>query len=414
MILAGGRGERLLPLTLYRSKPAVPFGGIYRIVDFVLSNFVNSGIRSIYVLTQFKSQSLTEHIHRGWPRVALQPGSFIIPVPAQMQTPGEVWYRGTADAIYQNLNLIRETQPDFVCIFGGDHIYQMDVTQMLQAHVDRGADVTISAIPVALADAVRFGVIEADEEGGVRGFHEKVADPPPMPGDPTRCYASMGNYIFSREILDEMLVDDAANSASSHDFGADILPRMVTEDHRVYAYDFHSNHVPGRSLGEPNTYWRDVGTLEAFYDANMDLKEVVPQLDVYNREWPIHTVGSSAAPAKFVHDVEGRAGEARQSIVSSGTIISGATVRESILGRSVRIHSYSRVEQSVIFDGVRIERGCKVRRAIIDKDVILTRNTEVGYDAQADRDRGWLVTEGGLTVIPKRPTVRPVTTVLLG
>jgi glucose-1-phosphate adenylyltransferase len=413
MILAGGRGERLLPLTLYRSKPAVPFGGIYRIIDFVLSNFTNSGIKSIYVLTQFKSQSLTEHVHRGWARASLQPGSFVIPVPAQMQTPGEVWYRGTADAIFQNLNLVRETQPDLVCIFGGDHIYQMDVSQMLQAHVDRDADVTISAIPVPKADASRFGVLEADEEGGVRGFHEKVEDPPSIPGDPQRCYASMGNYVFSREILDEMLEVDADDPASSHDFGADILPRMVAAGNRVFAYDFHSNYVPGRPEGEPNTYWRDVGTLEAFFDANMDLKEVVPQLDIYNREWPIHTVGSSAAPAKYVHDVEGRVGEARQSIVAGGTIISGASVRESILGRSVRIHSYSKVEQSVLMDGVRIERGCKVRRAIIDKDVILARNTEVGYDRETDRARGWTVTESGITIIPKRPTVRPVTTIHL-
>lgn len=410
MILAGGEGRRLKPLTDYRSKPAVPFGGIYRIIDFVLSNLVNSGIKSIYVLTQFKSQSLTEHLHRAWAGTNLRPGNFIIPVPAQMQTPGAVWYEGTADAIFQNLNLIHDTRPDLVCVFGGDHIYHMDVTQMLRAHIQNEADVTISAIPVPRADASRLGVVETDDDGRVRAFHEKVDQPPPMPSDPDRCYASMGNYVFGREILEQMLVEDAADPDSTHDFGGDILPRMVAEGRGVFAYDFETNRVPGHPDGSPNTYWRDVGTLEAYYEANMDLKEVVPEFDVYRREWPINTVGTSAGPAKFVHDSEGRVGEARQSVVGSGSIISGASVRDSVLGRNVRIHSYATIEDSVLLDGVVIDRGCKVRKAIIDKDVHLPTDTMVGFDPTKDRERGWTVTSSGITVIPKRPAIRPVTT----
>ncbi len=410
MILAGGRGNRLRPLTDYRSKPAVPFGGIYRIVDFVLSNFVNSGIRSIYVLTQFKSQSLNEHVHRAWAGTNLRPGNFIISVPAQMQTAGEIWYAGTADAIYQNLNLIRETRPDLVCIFGGDHIYFMDVAQMMREHVSNQADVTIAAIPVDAAEASRFGVIGAGRDGRIDAFHEKVAHPPTMPGDPTRCYASMGNYVFSRDILDAMLEEDAKDASSSHDFGKDILPRLVAGGHRVFAYDFEKNQIPGRPEGSKNLYWRDVGTLEAYYEANMDLKEVVPSLNLYNREWPINTIGSSAPPAKFVHDTEGRIGEARHSIVGPGSIVSGAMIKESIVGRNVRVHSFSQVTGSILFDGVTVERECQVRRAIIDKDVVLARGTRVGFDAEADRDRGWFVTASGITVIPKNPVVRPITT----
>ena len=408
MILAGGKGNRLRPLTDYRSKPAVPFGGNYRIIDFVLSNFVNSHIRSLYVLTQFKSQSLTEHLHRAWAGTNLRPGNFIIPVPAQMQT-GEVWYSGTADAIFQNLNLVRDTQPDMVCVFGGDHIYYLDIRQMLRAHLAAEADVTISAIPVPRRDASRFGVIECDAEGRISGFFEKADDPPPMPDDPERCYGSMGNYIFSRPILEQVLIEDAADPESDHDFGKNILPRMVAEDRRVFAYNFESNPVPGQPVDLPNTYWRDVGTLEAYFDANMDLKRVVPDFDVYRREWPVNTVGSSAGPAKFVHDTEGRIGEARQSIVGGGTIISGALMRDCIVGRGVRVHSFSTVEDSIVMDGVTVLRGCKVKRAIIDKDVELPAGSEVGYNADEDRARGWTVTESGITIVPKQPTTRPVT-----
>ena len=412
MILAGGRGQRLLPLTLHRSKPAVPFGGIYRIIDFVLSNFVNSGIKSIYVLTQFKSQSLTEHLHRAWAGTNLRPGNFIIPVPAQMQTPGAVWYEGTADAIYQNLNLVRETEPDLVCVFGGDHIYFMDVSEMLRAHVRSEAEVTIAAIPVPATEASRFGVIEADPAGRVQGFHEKASSPPTMPGDPERCYASMGNYVFGREVLNRILEEDAADPGSSHDFGMDILPKIVAEGRAVYAYDFETNRVPGRE-DERNTYWRDVGTLDAYYEACMDLKEVVPQLDLYNDEWTINTVGSNAPPAKFVQDGDGKAGEAIQSILGAGTIVCGGQVHASVLGRNIHIDTEVEVEASVLHDGVSLGRGCRIRRAIIDKDVTLPPETTIGYDTMADRDRGWWVTESGITVVPKSPVVRPVTTLEL-
>jgi glucose-1-phosphate adenylyltransferase len=409
MILAGGRGKRLQPLTLHRSKPAVPFGGTYRIVDFVLSNFANSGIRSIYVLTQFKSQSLTEHLHRAWAGTNLRPGNFIIPVPAQMQTAGAVWYEGTADAIYQNLNLVRETAPDLVCVFGGDHIYFMDVSEMLREHLRREAEVTIAAIPVAAAEAARLGVIEAEGSGRVRGFFEKVAEPPTMPGDADRCYASMGNYVFDREVLIEVLEEDAADEASTHDFGKDILPRMVARGRGVYAYDFETNQLPGREEA-PNTYWRDVGTLDAYYDANLDLKEAVPQLDLYNPDWPINTDGTNAAPAKFAQDADGRPGESVQSVLGAGTIVSGGRISNSVVGRNVRVLGGAEIEASVINDGVTIGSACRVRRAIVDKDVTLPAEATVGWDADADRERGWWVTPSGITVVPKSPVIRSVTT----
>ncbi|MHC4667669.1 MAG: glucose-1-phosphate adenylyltransferase [Planctomycetota bacterium] len=409
MILAGGRGARLEPLTRHRSKPAVPFGGIYRIIDFVLSNFVNSGIRSIYVLTQFKSQSLTEHLYRAWAGTNLRPGNFIIPVPAQMQTPGAIWYEGTADAIWQNLNLVRETEPDLVCVFGGDHIYFMDVSRMLREHLRQNAEVTIAAIPVARADASRFGVLETEASGRVRGFCEKADDPPTMPGDPERCHASMGNYIFDREVLIEVLEEDAADPASTHDFGRDILPRMVAAGRAVHAYDFETNRVPGWE-GARNTYWRDVGTVEAYYEANLDLKEAMPQLDLYNEEWRINTVGSSAPPAKFVQDADGRPGEAVESVLGAGTIVSGGTIRNSIVGRNVRVYGNAEIEESILNEGVTVGPNSRIRRAIIDKDVVLVAGTEVGYDAAADRDRGWWVTETGITVVPKSPVTRPITT----
>jgi glucose-1-phosphate adenylyltransferase len=410
MILAGGKGSRLSPLTDYRSKPAVPFGGIYRIIDFVLSNFVNSEIRSIYVLTQFKSQSLAEHIHRAWAGTNLRPGNFIMPVPAQMQTAGAVWYEGTADAIYQNLNLVRESSPHQVCVFGGDHIYFMDVSQMLRLHVRMEADVTIAAIPVPAADASRFGVIEADADGWVKGFHEKVADPPRRPGDPDRCYASMGNYVFTREVLDEELVVDATDPQSSHDFGNDILPRMVAAGKRVLAYDFESNRVPGHP-DEPNVYWRDVGTIEAYYEANLDLKDPVPALDLYNRAWPINTLGSSAAPARFVSDGAGHESSVLRSMLGQGTVVIGATLRDCVVGRNVRVYGNATVEESILGDGVRIETDCRVRRAIIDKDVRLAAGTTVGFDEAADRERGWTRSETGITVIPKSPVIRTITTI---
>jgi len=411
MVLAGGKGKRLYPLTAYRSKPSVPFGGIYRIIDFVLSNLVNSDVKSIYVLTQFKSQSLTEHLQTAWAGTNLRPGNFILPVPAQMQTPGEIWYSGTADAIAQNINLIRDTQPDLVCIFGGDHIYIMDVRPMLRMHVRTQAHVTIAAIPVPREEASRFGVMEVDGEGRVIGFYEKVENPPTIPGSPDRCYASMGNYVFARGTLEKMLLEDQAEADSSHDFGKDILPKMVAAGYRVQAYDFQTNWVPGWEEGVPNTYWRDVGTLDSYYDASLGLKEVLPALDIYNQDWPIHAAGSTAAPAKFVHDSEGRVGSARMCVISPGTVISGSSVSQSVLGRRVRVHSYAKVEESVIFDGCELERGCQVKRAILDKYVVIKAGERVGFDAEEDRAKGYHVTESGITVVPKRPVTRPVSVI---
>jgi len=411
MILAGGKGSRLKPLTQVRSKPAVPFGGNYRIIDFVLSNFVNSGIKSIYVLTQFKSQSLTEHLHRAWAGTNLRPGNFIIPVPAQMQTPGEVWYAGTADAIYQNLNLVRDTRPDLVAVFGGDHIYFMDVSRMMRQHVRSGADVTIAALPVPKEQAHRFGVIEAGAGGWIKGFHEKVPAPPPLPGDPERCYASMGNYVFSREVLEEMLGLDNQDPSSSHDFGHDILPRMVSDGRRCLAYDFESNRIPGQPEDRPNTYWRDVGTIEAYYEANLDLKDPEPLLNLHNREWPINTVGSSAPPARFVPDPDGGDARIERSILGPGSVIRGASIRDSVMGRNVRIHGASEIEASILMDGVVIGRGCRIRRTIIDKDVVIPPETDIGFDHDVDLARGYTVSETGITVLPKVPQVRPVTTI---
>jgi len=409
IILAGGKGERLQPLTLYRSKPSVPFGGIYRLIDFVLSNFVHSGVKSVYVLTQFKSQSLNEHLHRAWAGTNLMPGNFIIPVPAQMQTPRENWYLGTADAVFQNLNLVRETKPDQVCVFGSDHIYFMDISQMMRAHIKTGAEVTIASIPRPKEEGPRFGVIESDATGRVAAFHEKSPEPPTIPGDPARCCVSMGNYVFSGKVLEEMLVEDAADRASSHDFGKDILPAMVKAGRAVYAYDFENNRIPGRPEDQRNTYWRDVGTLEAYYDANLDLKDPVPQLDLYNREWQVHTTGTNSAPAKFVTDGDGRTARATRTILASGSVLSGSEVIDSVLGRNVRVHSNALVESSILMDGVVIEAGCRVRRAILDKDAHIPRGVDVGYDRAADRARGWTVSDSGITVVPKNPLLRPIT-----
>ncbi|MGH7162135.1 MAG: glucose-1-phosphate adenylyltransferase [Planctomycetota bacterium] len=413
MILAGGRGNRLQPLTRFRSKPAVPFGGMYRIVDFVLSNFVNSGIKSIYVLTQFLSQSLVEHIHRAWTGTHLMPGNFIIPVPAQMQTGGEIWYRGTADSIYQNMNLVRETLPDLVCIFGGDHIYFMDIGQMLRAHVASGAEATVASLPLPRGEASAFGVIEVEKSGRVVGFHEKVEKPPTVPDDAARCLVSLGNYVFHRQILDEVLEADAKDPSSSHDFGKDILPRMVASGRRVFSYDFESNRIPGRPDEMRNTYWRDVGTVDAYYDANLDLKEVVPKLDLYNRDWNVHTAASNSPPAKFVQGEGGKVAEVHRTIVGPGSVLSGCRVEDCVLGRRVRVQSHATVAASILMDGVTIEAGCRVQRAIVDKNVVVARGTDVGFRPDADRDRGWTVTESGITVIPKNPVVRPVTTVEL-
>ncbi len=395
-VLAGGKGTRLYPLTKERAKPAVPFGGRYRIVDFVLSNFINSGIYSIYVLIQFKSQSLLQHLREGWELSGFLKNNFIIPVPAQMRSAQEDWYRGTADAISQNINLIEQGDPHVVAIFGADHIYRMNIREMIEFHVQKRAGVTVAAIPVEKEWASEFGVIEIAPDGRIIAFHEKKADAPTMPGDPTRVFASMGNYVFSTDLLLRELYTDGHNEASSHDFGKDILPGLIGRAD-MYAYDFLTNVIPGDPIGS-RQYWRDVGTLDAYYEASMDLRAVSPELNLYNRQWPLRTASYFDAPAKFVFDEEGRRGLAVDTIIAGSSIVSGGTVRGSILGRGVRIHTGALVEDSVIFDNCDVGRHAKVRRAILDKNVKIPPGTEVGYDLEEDRKK-YHVTESGIVVI---------------
>jgi len=395
-VLAGGKGTRLFPLTRERAKPAVPFGGRYRIVDFVLSNLINSGIYSIYVLVQFRSQSLLEHLREGWEASSLLRNHFIIPVPAQMRSAGEDWYRGTADALYQNINLIEQAEPHVVAIFGADHIYRMNIREMVEFHVDRGAQVTVSAIPVEKEQAVEFGVVETRDDGVITGFHEKKPDAPTMPGDPNRVYASMGNYLFSTKLLLDELRADGENPRSSHDFGRDILPGLIGRAD-MFAYDFQTNRIPGDPPGAP-VYWRDVGTIDAYFDANMDLRSISPELNLYNRQWPLRTAGYFDAPAKFIFDNDGRRGHALDSIVSGGTILSGGLVRTSVIGRGVRVHSHAQIEDSIIFDNCDIGRRARVRRAILDKNVHVPPDSAIGYDLERDRQL-YHVTDSGIVVV---------------
>ena len=409
-VLAGGKGTRLYPLTKERAKPAVPFGGRYRIVDFVLSNLINSGLYSIYVLIQFKSQSLLQHLRDGWEVTGLLKEHFIIPVPAQMRSAGEDWYRGTADAIYQNINLIEQADPHYVVIFGADHIYRMNIREMLEFHMHKRSQATIAAIPVAADQASEFGVIEAAADGSVMGFHEKRADAPTMPEDPGRVYASMGNYVFSTNLLLRELYADAQNPNSTHDFGRDILPSLVGRA-PMFAYDFQTNRIPGDPpFQEP--YWRDVGTIDAYYDASMDLRAVTPALNLYNRQWPLRTAGYSDPPAKFIFDQQGRRGQSVDTIVSGGTILSGGMAKNSVMGRHVRVHSGAQVEDSVIFDNCDIGRRARVRRAILDKNVRVPEDAEIGYDLDRDREK-YFVTESGIVVIEGTRTPVDVATLLV-
>ena len=406
IVLAGGKGTRLYPLTRERAKPAVPFGGKYRIIDFVLSNFVNSGIHSIYVLTQFRSQSLLQHLSEGWQYGGLLKSHFITNVPAQMRSEKESWYQGTADAIFQNINLVEQSDPHLVAIFGGDHIYRMNVASMIDYHVAKHAEVTVAAIPVPRQQALEFGVIEANEDGRIMGFHEKKADAPTLPGDSSRVYASMGNYIFSTRTLLDLLTTDEKDPNSRHDFGMDILPKLAGKA-PMYAYNFEANRIPGEAENSI-PYWRDVGTIDAYYEANMDLNHVKPELNLYNREWPVRSTSYPDPPAKFVFDEDKRRGEAIDSIVSGGCILSGGLVRKSVLGRGVRVHTGAVVEGCVIMDNCDIGRHAKVQRAILDKNVRIPANTEVGFDLEADRARGWHVTESGIVVIGRQHSPVPM------
>ena len=396
LIMAGGKGSRLFPLTLDRAKPAVPFGGRYRIIDFVLSNMANSGIRSVYVLTQYKSQSLAEHVQRTWGRGGFD--SFVTVVPAQMRM-GESWYRGTADSVFQNVHLIEEYRADAVLVFGADHVYKMNVRQMTDFHFNRRAIATVACLPIVKAEASQFGIVQVDDEGRIIGFQEKPErDPITIPGDPEHCLASMGNYVFEPgPLVDELRAD--AGRESHHDFGRDILPTMIRTG-RVFAYNFGLNRIRGVSDEVENAYWRDVGTIDAYYEANMDLKNVVPSLNLYNWDWPILTANFPDPPAKLVFDDENRRGIALQSIISGGCIIAGGFVKDSVLGRNVFVDAGAEVKESILFDNVYVGRGARILRGIIDKNVRVAPGDHIGHDLARDALRH-TVSEGGITVVQK-------------
>ncbi len=399
MILAGGEGKRLYPLTKDRAKPAVPFGGRYRIIDFVLNNFINSGFFKIKVLTQYKSDSLNKHITRGW---ALSPflNQYVDLAPAQMRT-GSDWYRGTADAIYQNVFHITDESPDYVCIFGGDHIYKMDVSQMLDFHKERGADLSISAIPIPVEEASEFGIIEVDENWRLVNFVEKPATrPKTIPGNDKMCLASMGNYIFNREVLLEALNKDEKIESSSHDFGKNVIPMLLQEGKNIFVYNFNDNNFSGMTDAERG-YWMDVGSIDAYWQANMDLLDYNPELNLYSKEWPIRTFNYNYPPAKFVWEEGDRVGMATNSMVSEGCIVSGGGLSRCVLSPEVRINSYSQVEESILMENVEVGRYSKIRKAIIDKNVKIPPNTSIGYDREEDLKRGFHVSQGGVTVVPK-------------
>jgi glucose-1-phosphate adenylyltransferase len=397
MVMAGGEGSRLHPLTLERAKPAVYFGGKYRIVDFVLNNFINSGIFKIKVLTQFKSDSLIKHLTSGW-NLNRMLGHFIDPVPAQMRT-GKKWYQGTADAVFQNINLIEDENPDYIAVFGADHIYKMDISQMLDYHRQVGAVATVSAIPKPIAEASKFGIIEIDLSGRMIGFQEKPVNPKPMPDRPDMALVSMGNYIFNKKFLIRELFQDAQLSGSSHDFGRDVIPKMY-RDYPIYVYDFTNNRIPGETP-EQSIYWEDVGTIESYYAANMTLRDVLPVINLYNENWPIRTAAGQSPPAKFVFDGESkekRKGEALDSIVSGGCIISGGRVVRSVLSRGVRVHSFAAVEDSIIFPDVDIGEKAWVRNAIIDRGIRVAPNEVIGFDAEQDRKR-FAISDSGIVIL---------------
>jgi glucose-1-phosphate adenylyltransferase len=398
MILAGGQGERLFPLTKDRAKPAVPFGGRYRIIDFVINNFINSGFFKIKILTQFKSNSLIEHITRTW-RLVPEIGQYVDVVPAQMRR-GPFWFRGTADAVFQNLELIFDERPEYVCVFGGDHIYKMDVNQMLQDHINNDADLTIATIPVPVAEAHQFGVVEIDDDYRVTGFVEKPKQGArTMPDRPDMILASMGNYIFKANVMIDVLQRNALRNAGV-DFGKEIIPEMYPRM-KVFAYDFATNYIAGEDPINQG-YWRDVGTIDSYFAAALDLVAVTPLFNLYNPMWPVVSAPLHQPPAKFVFadSVSQRVGIATDSLVSDGSIISGGTINRCVLHPRVRINSYADVDEAILMDGVEVGRHSKIRRAIIDKGVKLPPNTTIGYDLEHDRQR-FTVTDSGVVVVPK-------------
>jgi glucose-1-phosphate adenylyltransferase len=405
LVLAGSPGRRLAPLTDDRAKSAVPFGGLYRLVDFALSNLVNAGIRKICVLTQYKSHSLDRHVTTTW-RLNSMLGNYVAPVPAQQRL-GPRWQTGSADAIYQSLNLIRSEQPDLVAVFGADDVYRMDPAQMIESHLAWGAGVTVAAIGVPRASAGSFGVVQAAADGHrIEAFLEKPASPPARLGRPDEALAAMGNYIFDRDVLVEALHADAADEASQHSIGGDIMPRLV-RDGAAHVYDFLQNEVPGAAGRPDHGYWREVGTLDSYFAAHMDLCAVHPVFSLYNDRWPILTSVPPQPPAKFVLDEGDRVGRAVNSVVSNGVIVSGGLVRESVLSPGVRVEGWASVERAVVLHNVRVEARAVVRNAILDKNVVVREGAAVGVDRERDEERGFTVSAGGITVVGKGHVVEP-------
>jgi glucose-1-phosphate adenylyltransferase len=390
VVMAGGEGTRLSPLTAVRSKPAVPFGARYRIVDFVLSNLFNSGVFSVYLLVQYRSQSLIEHVRRAWVQAPMRGDQFVSVVPPQMAH-GPEWFQGTADAVYQNLGLLYEFRPDLVAVFGADHVYRMSLRQMVAFHLEREAEITVAALPVPVAEASAFGIIAADADGRIREFTEKPASPPPMPGDPTRAYASMGNYLFNCGTLVAEL--EEAHKRQESDFGRHVLPR-ARRNRRVFAYDFSTNRVPGIKAYEEASYWRDVGDIETYYAAHMDVLGLEPRLDLFNKQWPIYSSNYQGPVAKIVH------GSIENSILAAGVVVNGARVRNSIIRREVLLQEDVEVDECVIMDYAVIERGAKLRRTIVDRHNTIAAGTRIGFDAEEDRQRFHL-SDSGVVVVPK-------------
>lgn len=398
MVLAGGQGSRLHPLTAERSKPAVPFGSRYRIADFVLSNLVNSEIRGIYLMVQYKSQSLIEHVNKAWGHTNACPGQFITIVPPQMSE-GQKWFQGTSDAVFQNIDLIKRHAPDMVAVFGADHIYRMDVRQMVDFHRRNSAHVSVAALPVPLAQATAFGIVDADAQGRIRGFLEKPENPPPIPSDPARAYGSMGNYLFDTDVLLAALIE--GKERGEHDFGGNILPRLI-HSHRVYAYNFADNRIPGIASYEEQPYWRDVGTLDAYFSASRDVLGGQPRFDIFNPQWLINSSNYQGPAPRIV------SGQIENGAIGAGSLVKGARIRDSILRREVIVEEDVEIEDCVIMDYSVIRRGTRLKRVIVDRYNEIAPHSHIGFDAAADRTR-YTVSEGGVVVVAKGPVIPDVT-----